>query len=240
MSFFSPDGAFYRFIVRFWDMVKLNFMWLLFSLPIFTIGPATVAAFSVTLKMIDEAEGYVARQFVREFKRNLRNGFPLGIIFLFCIEVVSVDFQLFHKLEGHPMAPLVFGIIALFVFLMGFIYAFPLSARYENTTLKTIKNSADIATRYFVRTLLLFFVIAVEILLIFFNLTTILIGVIIGPACIFLTISGVALPFFREIEKEEGAVTYLPTQADRDYKMPEESPEEMERQKKKKSKGSQK
>ena len=30
--------------------------------------------------------------------------------------------------------------------------------------------------------------------------------ILIGPACIFLTISGWALPIFREIEKEDGAV----------------------------------
>lgn len=38
MAFFGIDGPFYRFICRFIDLVKLNFMWLLFSLPIVTIG----------------------------------------------------------------------------------------------------------------------------------------------------------------------------------------------------------
>ncbi len=226
MSFFSPDSGFYRFISRFWDMVKLNFLWLVFSLPIVTIGPATVAAFSVTMKMVDETEGYVARQFVREFKKNLRNGIPLGLLFIFCIEVINIDFQLFHQIEGNPYMPLIFGIVGIFVFMMGFVYAFPLSARYENTLLHTIKNSADIATRYFVRTLILFFVLFVEVMLIMFNLTTMFVGLLIGPACIFLTISGVALPFFREIEKEEGAVTYQPTEADDDQPMPEEDTEE--------------
>ena len=174
--------------------------------------------------------------FPLKFRKNLKNGFPLGILFLLCIEVVNVDFQLFNKVEGNPIAPLVFGIIALFAFMMGFVYAFPLSARYENTLFRTIKNSADIATRYFVRTLILFIIIAIEIALIFFNLTTMFIGLLIGPACIFLTISGFALPFFREIEKEPNAVTYLPNEADEDYKMPEETPEEMERQRKRRGK----
>lgn len=30
MAFFGIDGPFYRFICRFIDLVKLNFMWLLF------------------------------------------------------------------------------------------------------------------------------------------------------------------------------------------------------------------
>ena len=84
MKFFSVDGALYKFLSRLWDMVKLNFMWLLFSLPVVTVGAATVAAYSVTLKMVDEQEGYVARQFVKAFKENWRQGIPMGLLALFC------------------------------------------------------------------------------------------------------------------------------------------------------------
>lgn len=235
MSFFSPEGGLYRFITRFWDIVKLSVLWIVFSIPIVTLGPATVAAFSVTMKMIDESEGYVAHQFVKEFKKNIRNGIPLGLLFIACVEVVNFDFQMFQKDEGNPMMPLIFGIIALFVFMMGFVYAFALSARYENTLFRTIKNSADIATRYFVRTLSLFFILFVEIMLIFFNWTTLFVGALIGPGCIFLTISGYAVPFFREIEKEEGAVTYKPTEADEDYQMPEEDTEDSKERKRRRA-----
>lgn len=181
-------------------------MWLLFSLPIVTVGAATVAAYSVTLKMVDEQEGYVARQFVKAFKENWRQGIPMGLLALFCSYVVYLDFELQRVMEDDSTMFLIFGIIAAFVFGMSFIYAFPLSARYENTLIGTLKNSVNIATRYFLRTLLLVAVVAVEVIIFIFNYTTLLIGVLIGPACIMLTISGFALHFFREIEKEPGAV----------------------------------
>ena len=57
MKFFSTDSPLYRFLTRLWDMIKLNFLWLIFSLPVVTFGAATVAAYSVTLKMVDEREG---------------------------------------------------------------------------------------------------------------------------------------------------------------------------------------
>lgn len=41
MKFFSVDGGLYKFISRLWDVIKLNFLWLLFSLPIVTMGAAT-------------------------------------------------------------------------------------------------------------------------------------------------------------------------------------------------------
>lgn len=207
MKFFSVDGGLYKFISRLWDVIKLNFLWLLFSLPIVTMGAATVAAYSVTLKMVDDAEGYVARQFVKAFKENLKQGIPLGLIFLFCSYVVYLDFELFQKVEGNPIYLLTFGIVAAFIFTMAFIYAFPLSARYENTLIGTIKNSVNIATRYFLRTLALVAVLAVEVVVFLFNSTTMFFGILIGPVCIMFTISGFAMHFFREIEKEPGAVT---------------------------------
>ena len=206
MKFFSVDGGLYKFISRLWDMIKLNFLWLLFSLPIFTIGAATVAAYSVTLKMVDESEGYVGRQFIKAFKENWKQGIPLGMLGLLGAYVIYLDFELFNKVEGNPIMFLIAGIVAVFIFGMAFIYAFPLSARYENTLLETLKNSARIATRYFVRTLLLVAVLAVEVVIGIFNATTIFFAILIGPACLMLTVSGFAIYFFREIEREPGSV----------------------------------
>ena len=79
MKFFSTDSPLYRFLTRLWDMIKLNFLWLVFSLPVVTMGAATVAAYSVTLKMVDEREGYVGRQFIKAFKENWKQGIPLGL-----------------------------------------------------------------------------------------------------------------------------------------------------------------
>lgn len=205
-SFFSVDGKLYRFISTLWDMIKLNFLWTLFSLPIVTIGAATVAAYSVTLKMVDDAEGYVGRQFVKAFKENWKQGIPLGILAVVAAYAVYMDFQLFNAVEGNPIIFLIFGIVAIFVFTMAFIYAFPLSARYENTLIGTIKNSVNVATRYFVRTIVLVIVLVVEIVIFWFNTTTLLFWFLIGPACLILTVSGFAMFFFRQIEKEPGSV----------------------------------
>lgn len=187
-------------------MIKLNFLWLLFSLPIITIGASTVAAYSVTLKMVDESEGYVARQFVKAFKENWKQGIPMGLLGILALYVIYLDFELFNKLENNPMMFLIAGIVAAFIFGMAFIYAFPLSARYENTLLETLKNSARIATRYFVRTLLLVGVLAVEVFIGIFNTTTLFFAILIGPACLMLTVSGFAVYCFRRIEQEPGSV----------------------------------
>ena len=51
---FSLDSGLYKFMSRLFDMLKLNAMWILCSIPIVTIGASTTAAFTITLKMVDE------------------------------------------------------------------------------------------------------------------------------------------------------------------------------------------
>ena len=161
MKFFSTDSPLYRFLARLWDMIKLNFLWLVFSLPVVTMGAATVAAYSVTLKMVDEREGYVGRQFIKAFKENWKQGIPLGLIFLAAVYAAYLDFEFFNKLPDNPIIFLIAGIVTIFFIVMIFIW----------------------------------------------NHTTLLFGILIGPACFMLTVSGFAMYCFRQIEKEPGAVT---------------------------------
>ena len=58
MKFFSIDSPLYRFMQRLTDVIVLNILWLVFSLPIVTIGCSTAAAFSVTMKFLDESERF--------------------------------------------------------------------------------------------------------------------------------------------------------------------------------------
>ena len=202
MKLFSVDGPLYNFFSRLLDMMKLNFLWVLFSLPIVTIGASTAAAFSITLKMVDEREGYIAKQFWTAFKANVKQGIPAGLLNLFFVYALYLDFQLFHAVEGNPIYFLILGIVGSVMCFCYFIYAYALMARYENTLLKTLKNSMDISVKYFGRTVMVAVVVAIEIIVFIFNTTTMFLGLLIGPAAIFLTISGPALYIFRDIERK--------------------------------------
>lgn len=202
MKFFSVDSPFYRFITKFWDLVQLNFFWLLCCLPIVTIGASTVAACSVALKMAEDTEGYIGKSFFKAFRENLKTGIPLGILALVAVYAVYLDFQFWKATEG--LLFLVMGMIAVFVFALGFLYAFPLMARYENTLVNTLKNSYEISSRYFLRTLFTVFIVVLEILLFIWNTTLMLIGAFVGPAIVIYTVCAFSIRLFRLIEKESG------------------------------------
>lgn len=207
MKIFGVDGPIYKIIQGITNIVKINFLWMLFSLPIITLGGATIAAHDVCMKWAAGEEGYIGRDFVASFKKNFKNGIPYGLLFLVACYVVWLDFSLFEQIEGNPMILLIMGIVAVFVFLLSFLFAFALQARYENTLIRTLKNSADISVKYFVRTLTLIIAIAVQAALFCWNGVTMFVGFLVGPACIIYTISSYARIFFDELEKEPGAVT---------------------------------
>ncbi|MCH5267583.1 MAG: DUF624 domain-containing protein [Lachnospiraceae bacterium] len=200
---FSLDSGLYKFMSRLFDMLKLNAMWLLCSIPIVTIGAATTAAYTITLKMVDEEEGYIAGPFLKEFKANLFKGSALGIIQLIAMFAISLDFQLARASEKYGTFCLVMGIIATTMTVTHFIYAYPLLARYENSIINTLRNSHSISVKYLPKTIFLVVTLFIEYLLFYqMHWTLLFFGIIIGPACLILTISGFARQFFRNIERE--------------------------------------
>ena len=201
MKFFSADGKFYKFISSLWDIIKLNFLWLVCSLPIITIGASTIAAFTITLQIVEEKEGYVARSFFKAFKENFKQGMAIGPITILFLAVVYMDFCL-----SDQTFYLVVGIISAFLFSLALVYTFPLLARYTNTLFKTIRNSMRIALRYMGRTLLMIVLCVGEVVVFRLTYITLVIGILVGPICIMLTVSAFSLALFRTIEKEGGVV----------------------------------
>lgn len=206
MRFFSVDSPLYKFMSRLFDLFKLNLMWMICSLPVVTMGAATTAAYTITLKMVNDEEGYIAGPFWEEFKANLKKGSILGIIMLVGLYAIYLDIQFFQMANRYNIMFLIVAVLGIFLLFMHMIYAFPLLARYENTVINTLRNSYAIAAKYLGRTAFLAVLLLLEMAIIFWNSTTIFVGVLFGPACIFLTISGFAKQFFQLIEQENAQV----------------------------------
>ena len=207
MKFFSVDSPLYKFLSKFLDVLKLNFLWIFFSLPIITMGASTAAAMSVALKMVDDEEGYIGRSFLKAFKENWKKGTLLLIISLVASYAIYMDFQLFEAVAGNPIIFLIIGMVSIALVIVALIYTYPLIARYENTLFKTIQNSIDISRRYFGRTLFLVVVVAFEVMIFMYNKTMLFFAIIIGPGFIIFTVASFSKRVFQQIEKEPGSVT---------------------------------
>ena len=206
MKLFSLDSPLYKFMQRLWDIVKLNFMWLVFSLPIVTIGCSTIAAFTVALRMTEDTEGDIVRNFFDAYKANLKQGIAMSFINLICFGAVYADFRIYDSLSENSLPFLIVGVLTAYLMLFSFIYVYPLLARYENTVFNSLRNSFRLAMKYFLRTFGLLLIVIFEFAVIFWNEKTLFVGLLIGPASVIYTISGPAMYIFRETEKVPGSI----------------------------------
>lgn len=203
MKLFSYDSKFIEFMNTLVDIVVINFLWIIGCIPIITIGTSTIAAYTLLLKIVDNAEGKIFREFWKAYKDNFKHGTILTFIFAAAVYSVWIDFQLFDAVEGNPIIFTIIGFILVFLIVIYGIYIFPLEARYENRLSVAMSNAWRIGVRFFLRTLAIVCIVGFEVWL-FYGINDILfvIGLLIGPMCIMLTISGIVMPIFRTLEKE--------------------------------------
>ena len=202
MKFFGIDSPIYKFMTTLTNMFLLSVCVVVGSIPVVTVGASIVAGFDVGLRMAANEEGYIVRQFWKAYKSNLKQGIPLGLIALLCAYVVYLDTQIIAKVEGVSVFFIMFAMISAAIFTFSLLYAFALTARYENTLMRMLKNSFRISMKYFVRTLGLVALLVLEILAFWWNYTTLIIGIIIGPALLILTVCMFARPLFEKIEED--------------------------------------
>lgn len=188
------------------NLLLLNFFWILGSLPIVTLGVSTIAAFSVTLKLVeDREEPGVAKQFWSAYVKNLKHGIPLTLLFAAIIYICWIYWQLFCALED-GLGFLLMGLVLILLVLYHGLYICPIEARYQNGLLKNLNNSRRIMSRFFLKSLALLFILVIQVLL-FTQISYVLlyIGIFCLPILMIYTTSKTVMPIFRQLEKDSSA-----------------------------------
>lgn len=63
------------------DMVILSILWVLFCIPVLTIGASSAALYHTVVKVIRQERGYAFSTFMESFKSNLRQSIPYSLVF---------------------------------------------------------------------------------------------------------------------------------------------------------------
>lgn len=164
MRFFSYDSTFSQVILRLAKSCYLNLLWLLCSLPVFTIGAATAALYSITLKLVEDDGGQTTQRFFRAFRENFRQATSLWLIVLSAGIFLLLDgYILYHLRASSAGTAAVFWtlllaliIAAAVAYTITLIYVFPLTASVVNTNLAMLKNAFLIGTHYLFCTIVVF------------------------------------------------------------------------------------
>jgi len=140
-SMFSPDSKIMQIIGKVTDLVLLNIVFLLTCLPVFTIGAAVTAMYTLCFRMLRQEEGNIIKPYFRAFKENFRPATGVFAILLLILVPDYLYFDRFFHMEG-PMHHLfyVFVFVAAVSVLTAGI-AFPWVSQFRNSAAQTIRNA---------------------------------------------------------------------------------------------------
>ncbi len=156
-GFFNYDNPIWRFVGRLGDMILLNVLWILCSLPIVTIGASTTALYYCTLKIVRNEDDGDIKMFFRSFKLNFKQATIIWIPMLLLIMLLVFDFNFFGSvLAGAGVTRILLQgitIAMMVIWIFVFTYVWPLLSRFDNTVKNTVTNAAYMSIRYLGSTL---------------------------------------------------------------------------------------
>lgn len=156
-GFFNYDNPVWRFIGKFFDVLILNILWVVCSIPIVTMGASTTAVYYVTLKLVRDEEGSTIKSFFKSFKENFKQSTIIWLIMLAAGAIIGFDLYFFMMLQTEN-SMLRTVMLALFigfaiVYLGISLFVFPLQSRFYNPVGKTLFNAFFMSVRHFFLTL---------------------------------------------------------------------------------------
>lgn len=153
MNLFSPDSKFMIAMSRLGDLILLNFFFLLTCVPIFTIGAAATALYTVAFKFGTDREIGVISGYFRAFRANFKQSTQLWLILLLCLVCTAWDVVFFYQMPGPAhFLFLPFGALLLLL-LLTVSYVFPLLSQFDSRNTQTLKNALIFALGYLPRSI---------------------------------------------------------------------------------------
>ena len=146
MKKFGIDNPFFAFMGRVGDILILNILFVITSIPIVTIGMSLSAMYRVTLRMARKESNYVAKEYFRACREEWKKSTVIWLIML-----VSGGVLVFDVTVGKDMWNALNAAVGALIFIWGmlFTYVFAVQARFENTVKNIFKNALYMAVRHF-------------------------------------------------------------------------------------------
>lgn len=164
-NMFQVDNPFNNFMTKVFDVVLLNALFLLCSIPIVTMGASATALYYVMLKLVRDEEGGILKEFFRAWKENLKQSVPMFLIFAVFAGILMADLHILKGSDSSAAMIMYGGCVALLLALGAVAgYAFPLLVRFENTVKGTIVNAGKIAVTHLPQTFLILLINLVPVL----------------------------------------------------------------------------
>ncbi len=168
-SLFNPEGPVMQFLGKVFDLLVVNLLWIVCSIPIVTIGAATTAMYKICFSIINDEGEPVLRTFFKTFAQNFKQATILWLILLAALIFFIFDLYVVYNtsLIGTGMGS---AVVTVLIFLIlawvGIaIYTFALQMRYSLTVKRVLYNAGLFSMAYIPRTVIMILLDAVILFL---------------------------------------------------------------------------
>lgn len=116
------------FANKFWTFFKINLVYFLFCIPIVTFGPATAAMTALMRNICLERPQFIFHDFWKEFKKNFKQSFIIGMLDVFVIGLSILTFRYYAlqpEMDTGAKVLYALAIAAQVLFVMMNFYIYP-------------------------------------------------------------------------------------------------------------------
>ena len=142
---FNYDNKVFEFINRVVDTMFVALLWVVFSLPVITIGASTTAFYETVHKVLRQNRGYIWKTFWKTFISNFKRATIIWLIQLGLSAFFLLDMRIMKETlaQGGKGGWLYyFFMLMLVIMYVWFIFNCAYTARIEDGVKKTMKNTA--------------------------------------------------------------------------------------------------
>ena len=144
------------------DAVIISALFLLFCLPVVTIGASVTALYYTVYRKYTKKSDEISKDFMRALKENLKNGIIVHLIYV--IYSAIVGFNIYFAISGFngvklPDWYLIVAFIPVLPVIFTLPFVYPLMARFSNGIKGTITNSYTLCMINFPKFLLIWLIV---------------------------------------------------------------------------------
>jgi len=198
---FNLDAPIVQAVGKVGQMMLTTLTWLVFCLPVITVGASTVAMCRMMINL-KEDKSCTFKVFFRAFRENFWKATALWLILLACAAILAAAFYLVVLVENAVLRMAVLFLFCLLFFLVYIlaVYAFPLTAYFENTLSATIRNAIGMGLGNLRQTVFAIAVTLLPLVLMLISMqlfvTLLFLLIILGPGAICYGVMCILLPIF--------------------------------------------
>lgn len=162
-ALFDPESPFGRGMEKVWQLIILNVLWLVCSLPVVTLGASSTALHAVLFALLRGEDDRIVRRFFAAFGENWKRATAAWLALLPVIALCLFDWRFATLMDSFLWKLLAVAGFQIVGLICTFLFA--LIARYDNTVRNHLRNALLLGVGNLPRLLLVWLVWAGPVVL---------------------------------------------------------------------------